>query len=188
MIPIDPVNAVQLGTLMKVVAAMHELPADRMPALKGRFRNFSKLGFPDVRAVGTGSRAEYWPTHVAQMLVAFELVGFRVPQTAAAHCVGTSTKEVEAAFGAAARALAGSRTVSAPTMLLLSSSGLLDDAKRPVHGDMSIAIAAGADAAAAKQGTVLAMDVGRLVERAARAARTTDEPFTERFFTSLGRG
>ena len=184
--PIEPVNAVQLGTLIKVVSAIHELPADRLPALKGRFRNFLKMGFPAVRSVGTGSRAEYWPAHVAQVLVAFELVAFRVPQTAAAHCVSAFATEVEAAFGAAARALAKPKPADARTLLLVASKGLLDDAKRPVHGDMSIIVAAGAEEAT-KQETVLAIDVRRLVERAARAARATDEPFTERFLMSLGR-
>lgn len=182
---IGPVNAVQLGTLIKIVQAMHGVPTERLPALKGRFRNFLKLGLPSVHSVGTGSRAEYWPTHVAQALVAFELVRLRMPQTAAAHCVRSSLGVVEAAFGEAARQLAGGRSRGATTMTV-ASNALLEDGKLPGFGELSLSPAtSGLDAIAAGRGAVLAIDARGLVERAAQAARRTDEPFDAGFFTTL---
>lgn len=182
---IGPVNAVQLGTLIKVVQTMHDVPAERLPALKGRFRNFLKLGLPAVRAVGTGSRAEYWPDHVAQTLVAFELVRLRMPQSAAAHCVQSSLAVVGAAFGEAASLIAGGRARAA-TVMTVASNVLLEDAKLPEFGELSLEPKTGSlDDVAKDSGAVLAIDARGLIERAAQAARLTDEPFDAGFFIGL---
>lgn len=183
---IGPVNAVQQKTLVQVIAAIHEVPAERFPALRGRLRNFLKLGLPNITAVGTGSRAEYWPSHVAQALVGFELVRLRMPQTAAAHCVLSSLDAVERVFGDAARVLAGGE-IRPSAILTVTSNGLLDDAKQPEWADLSMsACEEEPSVTLGAAGSILAIAPGPLIERAARAAQGTDEPFGVRFFTELG--
>lgn len=185
MAPTSPVKAVQLGTLIKVMKSLHGVPDARLPALKGRFANFSKLGLPDVTAVGTGSRAEYWPTHVAQLLLAFELLRFRIPQTAAAHGIKASLATIDMAFGSAARRIVSGKAGKAPVLLAVSSNALVEDAKHPQFLDMAIE-PAGPTIDGRGDAAALTINAATLMENAVRAARHTDEPFEASFFTRLG--
>lgn len=176
------VAAVSLGTLVRICAALHSVPPARLPALKGRFSNFMSLGFPNVKAAGTGSRAEYRPEHVAQLLTAFELLRFRIPQPPAAKGVAEHMDAVLAAFGRAAKG-AGKDVV----LLAVTSNALLDDAKQAGRSDVAIrAIGQVAEAAGPGSSTAMVINVGDLVARAVAAASYTDEPIGWTFFASLG--
>lgn len=179
------VSAVTLGTLVRICATLHAVPRDRLPALKGRFSNFHKLGFPGVKPAGTGARAEYWPEHVAQLLIAFELVRFRMPQTAAAKAVSDHREVVLSAVGKAARASVGDDRAH-PIVLSVTSNALTEDAKVPDLADVAIAAV---DRLQPSMGasTMMVVDVDSLITRAAAAASATDEPFGVTFFAGLGR-
>lgn len=176
------VNAVTLGTMVRLIAAMHHVPNHRIEGLKGRFRNFLKLGFPNVTAVGTGSRAEYWPEHVAQVLVAFELVRFRVPQTAVAASVAKHRDVVAGAIGEAARSFLADN-IDDPIMLWVGSNALLEDAKKLGSSDMTLSRdeVSPSDRSAGSW----RIDACRLVERAVAAAQSIDEPLDAGFFSKL---
>lgn len=179
---VGSVSAVSLGTLVRIIAAIHDVPTDRLPTLHGRFRNFLKLGFPDVAAVGKGSRAEYWPEHVAQVLVAFELVRYRVPQTAVAEGVARHRAVVTAALGeAAAQIVAGKART--PIILWVGSNALLEDAKK--MGSANITLARDNLSLSAPSASTWLLDVGRLVTKAVDAARSSDEPLGAEFFVKL---
>ena len=182
MSPLGSVNAVSLGTLVRIIAGVHDVTADRLPTLRGRFRNFLKFGFPDVAAVGKGSRAEYWPEHVAQVLVAFELVRYRVPQTAVAEGVARHRDVVTGAFGDAARELLAGNSGSALS-LWVGSNALLEDAKK--IGSANIVLVRERSSLGAVSASVWQIDVVRLVERAIEAASMTDEPLSAGFFARL---
>lgn len=176
------VAAVSLGTLIRICAALHSVPPGRVPALKGRFSNFLNLGFPNVKAVGTGTRAEYRPEHVAQLLTAFELLRFRMPQPAAAKGVAENIDAVLDAFGLAARGMGEDAA-----LLAVTSNALLDDAKQAGRSDVAIrAVEQVAEAAGPSSSTAMVIDVGNLVARAVAAASSTDEPIGWTFFASLG--
>lgn len=175
------VSAVTLGTLVDIVAAIHGVTSDRMPALKGRFRNFSKFGFPDVRQVGTGTRAEYWPEHVALTLLAFELVRYRMPQSAIAQGVLKQRDIILGAFGeAGSLVLKGDAHV--PVQLIVRSNALLEDAKRPELADVTFSRGGDSVPEAASQWSV---DAVRLVSLAVAAAARTDEPLDAGFFARI---
>lgn len=179
------VSAVSLGTLVRICAVLHSVPPERIPALKGRFSNFLKIGFPDVKAVGTGSRAEYWPEHVSQLLVAFELLRFRMPQTAAAKAVTGSIDVVLEAVARAARRLP-TEDASSHVLLSVTSNALVEDAKRADLADVAIAVA-GSVGRGEGASTAMIVDVTDLVARAVAAASTTDEPFGAAFFAAADR-
>lgn len=185
MAPDGLLNAVTLGTLMRVCAELHGVTDERFPALKGRFRNFLKMGFPDVRGTGKGRRAEYWPEHVAQVLVAFELLRFRIPQSAAALGVSSSSATVLDVFGRAARKALGVGEGGA-VLLSVNSNALIDDAKRADLADVSIvAVPGAAEESGYSSSTSLVVDVPNLLRRAVAAAAHTDEPFDLQFFATL---
>lgn len=167
---------------MGIVISIHDIPADRHAALKGRFRNFGKLGFPNVTAVGTGSRAEYWPEHVALTLVAFELVRYRMPQSAVAQGLIKHRDTVLDAVGDAGRRIL-SGADGKPILLTVGSNALLEDAKRPELAGISF-VRAGDEGASASHWTI---DVVRLVELAVSAAGRTDEPLDAGFFARITR-
>ena len=179
------INAITLGTLAAVCARVHGVPDTRRPTILGRFRNLQKVGFPKVEKVGTGQRAAYWPEHVAQALVAFELLRFRLPQSPVAFAVARHRDVVSDAF---ARASAG----TAPVILRVLSNALLDDASSTTPSDLRLeiveAVGAGrgqtstAGANAAAEVTAMTIDVAALAAAAAAASRFTDEPFDLRFF------
>jgi hypothetical protein len=185
MAPDGLLNAVTLGTLMRVCADLHGVTEERFPALKGRFRNFLKMGFPDVRGAGTGRRAEYWPEHVAQVLVAFELLRFRIPQSAAAIGVSGSAATVLEVFGRASRKALGVPEQGA-VLLSVTSNALIEDAKRADLADLSIiAVPGPAGERRYSSSTSLVVDVPSLLRRSIAAAAHTDEPFELQFFAAL---
>lgn len=166
---------------MGIVISIHDIPADRHAALKGRFRNFGKLSFPNVTAVGTGSRAEYWPEHVALTLFAFELVRYRMPQSAVAQGLTKHRDTVLDAVGDAGRRIV-SGTAGKPILLTVVSNALLEDAKRPELADVSFVRAGDEGTSSASHWTI---DVVRLVELAVSAAGRTDEPLDAGFFARI---
>lgn len=175
------VSAVTLGTLLRIVAGVHGVPTTRLPALKGRFTNFLKLPFPEVKSTGTGTRTEFWPEHVAQVLVAFELVRFRVPQSAAARGVLRHASVAEGAIGDAARRLVAGRD-GVPILIGVRSNALLEDAKRPDLSDVTLTRTGAEDGRLASTWTI---DAVRLVAAAVAAARSGDEPLDAGFFARL---
>lgn len=182
MSPTASVNAVTLGTMVRLIAAIHHVPDDRLEALKGRFRNFLKVGFPNIPAVGTGSRAEYWPEQVAQVLVAFELVRFRVPQTAVAAGVAKHRDVVASAIGDAARSLIA-ETVDDAIAIWVASNSLLEDAKK--LGSSDITLSRDESSSSDLGASSWRVDACRLVGRAVTAAQAIDEPLDAGFFSKL---
>lgn len=180
---VGSVSAVTLGTLIHIVAGMHGVTTARIPALKGRFTNFLKVPFPAVSSAGPGTRTEFWPEHVAHALVAFELVRYRVPQSAVARGVLAHAGAVEGAFGDAARRLAGGREC-APILLAVRSNALLEDAKKPELSDITIERLGDANCAETGNSS-WTIDVAGLVVAAVAAARSGDEPLDAGFFAKL---
>lgn len=182
---VGSVSAVTLGTLLHVVSELHGVPRDRLPALKGRFINFLKIPFPEVTTAGTGRRTEFWPEHVAHVLIAFELIRFRVPQSACARAVLESAGVVEGAVGDAARLLAGSRGDDS-ILLEVRSNALLDDAKKPELSDVSLVrVGSPESVERGRQASVWTIDVVRLISNAIEAAASGDEPLDAGFFVRL---
>lgn len=181
MASVGSVNAVTQGTLVRIVAGVQGLPEDRLPAIRARLRNFLSLGFPDVSGAGPGVRTEYWPEHVADTLVAFELCRFRMPQTAAAKAVTTSRDAVREAIGNAGRRLETGADRDG-VLLWVRSNAFLEDAKRADLADVNLS-----GEPAAVSASSWTIDCLSLLESTLAAARSTDEPLDASFFSRLNR-
>ncbi|HEX4694456.1 MAG TPA: hypothetical protein VH326_07930 [Sphingomonas sp.] len=123
----------QQGDIVRIAMALHDLPATRKSATTSRIKNFLKLDFPSITAVGTGDRADYTAVHAVQLLIGFELLRFRMPPNVIVAVVNSSWPTIAGAFGDAARTLraqgAGQEPGGERTLLSVDSRALHETGK-----------------------------------------------------------
>lgn len=119
----------QQGDIVRIAMGLHDLPASRKSATTARIKNFLKLGFPAVEAVGTGDRADYTAVHVVQLLVGFELLRFRMPPNVIVAVVNAGWPRIAGAFGDAARDLRRAGSHPERTLLSIDSRALHETGK-----------------------------------------------------------
>ncbi len=135
----------QQGDIVRIAMGLHDLPSTRKAATTARIKNFLKLDFPAVTAVGTGDRADYTPSHTIQLLIGFELLRFRMPPNVIVAVVNKDWPKIAGAFGDAARALRRQRAGDAPggehPLLSIDSRALHETGKTVTEKNLKSSVA-----------------------------------------------
>jgi hypothetical protein len=184
------VTTIGFGTLVELLLRVHGLDQDRRPVIASRLRNLAKLGLPEVRGDGPGTRAAYWAEHVAEVLVAFEILRVGVPQGVAGPAVRQGRTAILRSFHAIGEALSrDDAEAPGPTLLQLEANAFLDDAKQ-IRTDVEVvAIRSERPTSGfARAESQLTIDVAALVASAVSASNQTYEPFDAGFFAAIRTG
>lgn len=165
--PRTPVG-IPYSTVEALIAHLHGIAADDVPALASRFQNLRKVNFPDGVAAGSGRHFAYDAADLLGVAVAFELVEAFVPPAIAVEIVRDNWPEIAQAALAGWGPNATSATVTLYPRALGAGLGRAAAAGGLHHMETGWA------AAAPTTERALLFDVGDLAQRIERWIKRFD--------------